>query len=347
MPSDAEQGPGRLLATDPVAAALAVGKTPAPEVVAASRLKKAFTGRTAVLCFMATVASLACCTTFWVRTAPRPVVSGRADNLLFLDWLVAHPVWLGVAALALLAAAAAAWRNVRLRRSHVRSWRLSAVFFGLLTLQGILLRMPLKGTLWAAILVGAFWTLYIAVEPYIRRTFPAALISWFRAVDGSWRDSLAASHILGGITARTLSLPAVLLAGIHPMTSPGTELRLTIAHTLGSIVAGSASGLITISSLLVLRRTIRRKAWPTVVMIVLGGLAAPRTPAGFFIGALNAGIGIWLVNRFGWLALLAGNIALQVFLWMPLDVGLARLFLHLAVFAAASGWALYCVLRAE
>ena len=261
---------------------------------------------------------------------------------------MAHPALLTIVIAIFLLTAAVTVRNLRLGRLHRTSYRICAAFFGLFAFHWLLFpdRQPLY-LVWAGAIIGAFWVLYAAVEPLIRRTFPDALISWMRTVDGNWRDPLGASHILGGITARMASLPVLLMIQIlghasRPAVNPLAGVRETIGYTLGDIELGSATGLLTISSLLALRRAIRRKGWPTAAMVLLGGLVAPATPVGFASGALNVGLGIWLVNRFGWLALLAGNIALRLFLGAR-----GQWIIPWSVMLVSSGWALYSVLSKE
>ena len=56
-------------------------------------------------------------------------------------------------------------------------------------------REPLAAALWR----GAFsWMLYMALEPYIRRTCPEAIISWTRLISGRYRDPLVGRDILLG-----------------------------------------------------------------------------------------------------------------------------------------------------
>jgi hypothetical protein len=50
----------------------------------------------------------------------------------------------------------------------------------------------------AVFLASLFWSLYIAIEPYVRRHWPDALISWTRLQAGRVRDPLVASHVLAG-----------------------------------------------------------------------------------------------------------------------------------------------------
>ena len=43
------------------------------------------------------------------------------------------------------------------------------------------------------------WMLYVALEPYVRRHWPHAIISWSRLLAGELRDPLVGRDILGGV----------------------------------------------------------------------------------------------------------------------------------------------------
>ena len=49
---------------------------------------------------------------------------------------------------------------------------------------------------WAAFLSILLWLVYLAIEPFVRRHWPDALISWTRLHTCRFRDPLVASHIL-------------------------------------------------------------------------------------------------------------------------------------------------------
>src|SRR5271157_1486300 len=49
-------------------------------------------------------------------------------------------------------------------------------------------------------LSAAIWTLYLALEPYVRRRWPQAIISWSRLMAGRWRDPLVGRDVLWGVT---------------------------------------------------------------------------------------------------------------------------------------------------
>ena len=48
-----------------------------------------------------------------------------------------------------------------------------------------------------------FWLLYLALEPFARRRWPQMLISWTRALSGSWRDPLVGRDMLIGAAVGT------------------------------------------------------------------------------------------------------------------------------------------------
>ena len=50
------------------------------------------------------------------------------------------------------------------------------------------------GFAWSCLL----WVLYIALEPYVRRRWPATLVSWSRLLAGGFRDPLVGRDILAG-----------------------------------------------------------------------------------------------------------------------------------------------------
>ena len=50
------------------------------------------------------------------------------------------------------------------------------------------------GLFWA----GAVWVLYLALEPYVRRSWPQAIVSWTRVLARRWRDPLVGRDVLYG-----------------------------------------------------------------------------------------------------------------------------------------------------
>ena len=114
--------------------------------------------------------------------------------------------------LAALLAVGRGWRNVRAGRADVRSAaslatlscasRLAADWLqarhGLDAAEFSRLLLTISQDLCAGGMIGA---MYLALEPYVRRRWPQALIGWTRLWSGAWRDPLAGRHILIGLAA--------------------------------------------------------------------------------------------------------------------------------------------------
>jgi serine/threonine-protein kinase len=65
----------------------------------------------------------------------------------------------------------------------------------------------------------AGWIVYIALEPYVRRRWPHAIISWTRLLSGNFRDPMVGGHVLLGLTWGTalavISTAALAAAGVY------------------------------------------------------------------------------------------------------------------------------------
>jgi predicted Ser/Thr protein kinase len=80
---------------------------------------------------------------------------------------------------------------------------------------------------------GATWVLYLAVEPWIRRNWPQAIISWSRLISGQVRDPVVGRDILFGVAFGMLWLVIVEVGNI-PLASMGAAPPLSgSAYLLG------------------------------------------------------------------------------------------------------------------
>jgi Protein kinase domain len=61
-----------------------------------------------------------------------------------------------------------------------------------------------------------WWVLYMALEPYIRRTYPGALISWSRLVAGNFRNALVGRDVLWGVGFGAMGAAIALFANALP-----------------------------------------------------------------------------------------------------------------------------------
>src|SRR5262249_27853194 len=134
------------------------------------------------------------------------------------DWELTNPartpvsVPLVLTVMLLAGTLAAAWNNLRLGRGdrhgashaaayafviHVARWALGADHVAGCWEIGYFI----MGLSFAAFAAGLVWLLYVAIEPYVRRNWPDALISLTRVQSGRFRDPLVASHVLVALVA--------------------------------------------------------------------------------------------------------------------------------------------------
>ena len=60
------------------------------------------------------------------------------------------------------------------------------------------------------------WLLYIALEPYVRRRWPATLVSWSRLLAGGFRDPLVGRDLLAGCLLDRFWAPLKDYCGLFP-----------------------------------------------------------------------------------------------------------------------------------
>ena len=185
-------------------------------------------------------------------------------------------------------------RNLRRGRGDRRgAWRL-AVFTFLAWLVAALVRADHVADLTAewellttlaarGLFVAALvWVLYVALEPYVRRRWPQALISWNRLLAGRLRDAMVGRDLLFGATFAVFLvvvgavigfvLPALL--GRNPL-SPRVQVISTlnsVRHVVWALIrflpVAAVQALVTFCLLLFFRVLLRRDA------LAVAGLAA-------------------------------------------------------------------------
>ena len=238
-----------------------------------------------------------------------------------------------------------AWRNLRLGRGDRRgASRLAAVIlatsavsysvmhhvpnFGELTL---FLEAWLGGLAWSCFL----WFLYIALEPYVRRRWPATLVSWSRLLAGGFRDPLVGRDVLAGCLLGAFSTTFDRLAWLVPswlgfppaQPQSGPQLEFLGARTmvadLSRLLIGAPFFWLTFLFVLVLLRGLLRKEWAAAVAVVFLGavLAAtgnPSDPTLLVTQVIFLSWSVFLLIRFGLLAMLANYVIHGILTDFPL-----------------------------
>jgi len=269
-----------------------------------------------------------------------------------------------------------AWRNLRLGRGDRRgAARLARAIFLLMmgawifgashvlsSWEVVLLAMAVS---LAGLIAAVVWCFYLAIEPYVRRFWPDALISWTRFQSGRLRDPLVASHILAGILgAFAMWSLGLILNGVF---SGGKQMLLPRVETLSS-AAGLMAFLpdqatrgtnfaIGIVVCVVLMRLLVHRVWIADLLAslligagIIGGPWVYQYPEDHVYGFATFYCILWLFRRFGLLALVTVFVIDLAFLIQPVSITswyAGRSLIALAVPAALAAWTLWVILSAE
>jgi hypothetical protein len=305
---------------------------------------------------------------FWRVIAPwnnpsRMVLSGpspgeRAGDLLFVTLLIAL----------VFGGAFFARRNLRLGRGDRRgAGRLAYLVFTLMAVAWILREHHVPDVIevlifmvflsWALSVTGFQWLLYIALEPFVRRRWPASLVSWNRLFAGGFRDPLVGRDLLVGCALAAVFVPLEYVS-YHLASWIGVRAddplgRMALNSLLGTRMALSeiASlgvwcifwGLATLFLLFLLRVLLRRDWIAAMLFVVISTVyfSGPGgSPLTWIVVAFESAIGYFLLTRFGLLALTASYAFCNLLYRFPVTpqlsawysgIGLAGVVLMLAL----------------
>ena len=181
---------------------------------------------------------------------------------------------------------AIALRNLRLRRSDLGGavrWAVFALIGGVISFANVAHRPAVLSQASNLIAIAFFpiaalaWILYMAIEPYVRRHWPQALIGWSRALAGRFRDPVVCGHILVGMAVGLVVSNIVVadrsLAGIPLVADP----RSLYASQIGAWAAGVTQNTLlalTLFLVFVLLRILLRRTWLAMAAIAIIALTA-------------------------------------------------------------------------
>jgi serine/threonine-protein kinase len=239
---------------------------------------------------------------------------------------------------------------------------------------GYLILAIAAGLLWG----GGMWMLYLAIEPWIRRNWPQAIISWSRLISGQLRDPVVGRDILFGAAFGVLWLVIFQLSNI-PLSRMGAAPSLSSSdylmggrHALGqwvSQIPSSIFGTMQFFFLLLglkvlvefLFRLVGLKAvrsdWIAAVLfvaifLVMRGLTSTHLAVDLPVILIVWGILALIVLRFGLVPLAVGAFTVDLLGNIPFTADLsawyaAPAFLALLSVVALAGWGFYHSLGRE
>ena len=171
-------------------------------------------------------------------------------------------------------------------------------------------------------LVAFVWLAYLAIEPFVRRTWPHLLIGWSRALDLRWRDPLVGQALLAGVfygagVAALGALPETAgrmldLAGVEPYFSfPALRPAAAyLSNVAAGLMKGATDALAVVAFMVILRlvlRTDRAAFVGTAVVIAISSMSGVRPLALDLAQAALIGIAcVAFLRRFGLFALAVG-----------------------------------------
>lgn len=267
-------------------------------------------------------------------------------------------------------AALLARNNLKQNRGDRKgAFRLSLWMFGLLLLiwlcrSHMTVSMALLGNfllvnctaIFSAVVV---WTVYLAVEPYVRRRWPRTIISWTSVLSGRARDPVVGRDVLFGVVLgvawRLANLGLFGRWGARePPNLPAPEMlggaRVAIGQYLMYVPYGIRNTLL-FFFLLFLCWVLFRKQWAAcaawaAIFMVLNALGSKEPLLDALETAVAFGVASVIILRFGLLSLAVGLYVVTTLTIVPCTLDFSAWYvsnsaLGLATVLALAGWSCY------
>jgi hypothetical protein len=202
------------------------------------------------------------------------------------------------------------------------------------------------GLLWSCFL----GVLYLALEPYVRRRWPATLVSWSRLLAGGFRDPLVGRDVLAGCLLAPFSTAVQRLAWFvfswlgyppaQPSSGPQWQLlgaRTIIADVALTVLWGPFFWLAFLFVLFLLRAMLRKEwaaavAW--VLLLTFFSAAGSQFDPVDTVGTLIfSSLAVFVMIRFGLLALVANLVVYSILSNFPLTFQVSAWYSGISVTA--------------
>jgi hypothetical protein len=171
--------------------------------------------------------------------------------------------------------------------------------------------------------------LYLAIEPFLRRRMPHALIGWTRLLAGRWRDPLVARDVLIGVVAglfiTAFEYAPYALFGLEPIAWNMRHLDsgpVVLSHAFSGGVQALYFGLGITATFVGLRAVLGPRIAPIVFVAFMTIVRFPTDPKpAAFVGLVIAmAIIAFTLIRFGLLSFVAGSVVMQTVLRLPITL---------------------------
>jgi len=221
--------------------------------------------------------------------------------------------------------------------------------------------MPMVMSLCSAVFYGVvLWVIYMAIEPYVRRRWPQAIISWSNVLTGQWRNPVVGRDVLLGtaLAAAWLLVDrfAALWIGAHggAPNVGNTDFLLGLRRSIGvslMAVPGSVRSALIFFLLMFLLRVVLRNQWLAAAAFV-GIFIAQSVPGSIYpwidgtVVTLNFAIVAVVISRLGLLSLAVGVFVNDLLGSLPVTLNIGApyfgvMVMVMAVALAICVWALH------
>jgi hypothetical protein len=206
---------------------------------------------------------------------------------------------------------------------------------------------------------GTTWVLYLALEPWVRRSWPQTIISWSRLLSGQVRDPVVGRDMLFGVILGVVWILVMQIRYIpmaHMGAAPGlysTKYLIGGRQALGAWLYQAPSSIVAALEfffLLLGLKVLLRKDWIAAVVFVaiFTGLSSGSSYLAVQIPTrmLVYGIAVLIVYRFGLVPLAVAIFTVDMLFNVPFSADLSTWYMSTSIFAllsvvALAGWGFY------
>jgi predicted Ser/Thr protein kinase len=197
---------------------------------------------------------------------------------------------------------------------------------------------------------GTVWTLYMAIEPWVRRQWPKTIISWTRLLAGSWRDPVVGRDMLLGVALGVVWILVFQARYIFMMrmgASPalgGTDIlmggRIAFGAWLHQWPQSIENALFFFMLLLGLKALLRNQWLAAAVFVAI--FAVPRGMASTYMSVelpaliLVYAIAVLIVIRFGLVPLVLAIFTIDMLSNVPFSADFSAWYMTTSILAMLS-----------
>ena len=281
----------------------------------------------------------------WSVPEQRPVPAGTTNQIPSLI----------VVYLALFAACGVAWRHARTGKSDQQgALKMGGLYFVWMAGARMLLAhhtatLSELNVFWSTISTalingGAVWVIYLALEPWVRRSWPHTIIGWNRFRAKGLSDPLVGRDLLYGmgfgILTAGLQLAGTAFGGdggqpFMPALEALMGVRYELSNLLNALNSAVFSGLLNLFILFLLRVVLRKQWIATLAFAAIAALTqafGSSTPwVDYPVAAISGLVAAFILLRFGLLAAMSATACLQLLVSCPPTLDFSSWYIGLAL----------------